>query len=178
VQYESDRARFLGRGRGVRTPLSVIDGGPLSNTVGTVLDPIVSLRQRVSVPRGRTVSAVLTTLVASSRDEAIEIAEKYRDPTAFERESSLAWTHAQVQLHHLRISQDEAHLYQRLANRLLYLDPSARAAPEVLARTARASASCGSTASPGTCRSRWCTSNGRRTATSSGSSCTPTSTGG
>jgi cyclic beta-1,2-glucan synthetase len=134
LQYESDRARFLGRGRGVRTPISVIDGGPLSNTAGTVLDPIVSLRQRVAIPAGGTVNLVFTTLVASSREAALEIAEKYREPATFGRESSLAWTQAQVQLHHLRISRDEAHLFQRLANRLLFADPTLRAPARVLAR--------------------------------------------
>ena len=134
LQYESDRARFLGRGRGVRTPLSVVDGGALSNTAGTVLDPIVSLRHRVAIPARGTVNLVFTTLVAPSREEALEIAEKYRQPATFERESSLAWTQAQVQLHHLRINRDEAHLFQRLANRLLYADPTLRAAPQVLAR--------------------------------------------
>ena len=52
LQYETDRARFLGRGRGIRTPMSVIDGRPLSNTVGAVLDPIVSLRRRVRLAPG------------------------------------------------------------------------------------------------------------------------------
>jgi cyclic beta-1,2-glucan synthetase len=47
VQYETDRARFLGRGRTIRTPVSVLDARPLSNTVGTVLDPI--FRDRKSV---------------------------------------------------------------------------------------------------------------------------------
>src|SRR5437867_2818195 len=132
-QYESDRARFLGRGRGIRTPLSVIDGRPLSNTAGTVLDPIVSLRYRVAIPPQGTVRLVFTTLVARSREQALEIAEKYRQPATFERASSLAWTQAQVQLHHLRITRDEAHLFQRLANRLLYLDRTLRAVPQVLA---------------------------------------------
>jgi cyclic beta-1,2-glucan synthetase len=132
LQYETDRARFLGRGRGIRTPLSVVDGGPLSETVGKVLDPIVSLRQRLEIAPGRTVSLVFTTLVAPSRDEALQIAEKYRQPATFERESSLAWTQAQVQLHYLRITQEEAHLFQRLANRLLYNDPTLRAASQVL----------------------------------------------
>ncbi|UCG86170.1 MAG: glycosyl transferase [Gemmatimonadota bacterium] len=134
VQYETDRARFLGRGRGIRTPLSVIDGGPLSNTVGAVLDPIVSLRQRVVIPQGETVNLLFTTLVAPSRREALEVAEKYGQPATFDRESSLAWTQAQVQLHHLRMSQDEAHLFQRLANRLIYADPTLRATPEDVAR--------------------------------------------
>ncbi|MGB3563102.1 MAG: phosphorylase, partial [Thermoanaerobaculia bacterium] len=77
---------------------------------------------------------MFTTLVAPSREEALEIAEKYRQPATFGRESSLAWTQAQVQLHHLRITQDEAHLFQRLANRLLYTDPTLRETPQVLAR--------------------------------------------
>jgi cyclic beta-1,2-glucan synthetase len=131
LQYESDRTLFLGRGRGIRTPLSVADGGPLSNTAGTVLDPIVSLRERLVIPQGETVRVVFTTLVAPSREEALQIAEKYRQSATFERESSLAWTQAQVQLHHLRITQDESHLFQRLANRLLYTDPTSRATPQV-----------------------------------------------
>ena len=134
LQYESDRARFLGRGRGVRTPLSVVDGEPLSNTAGTVLDPIMSLRQRVAIPGRGTAHLVFTTLVAHSREEALATAEKYRQRATFERASSLAWTQAQVQLHHLRITQDEAHLFQRLANRLLYVDPTLRAAPQELAK--------------------------------------------
>ena len=137
LQYESDRARFLGRGRGIRTPISVIDGGPLTNTAGSVLDPIVSLRHRVALPAQGSIRIGYTTLVANSREEALQIAEKYRQPATFERESTLAWTRSQVQLHHLRITQDEAHLFQRLANRLLYVDPTLRAAPQVLAANRR-----------------------------------------
>src|SRR3989338_2819881 len=37
LQWETDRAQFLGRGRGIRTPQAVIDGRPLSGTVGPVL---------------------------------------------------------------------------------------------------------------------------------------------
>jgi cyclic beta-1,2-glucan synthetase len=134
LQYESDRARFLGRGRGIRTPLSVIDGAPLSNTAGIVLDPIMSLRQRLTIPSRGTAHLVFTTLAAHSREEVLAAAEKYRQRETFERESSLAWTQAQVQLHHLRITQDEAHLFQRLANRLLFIDPTLRAAPQELAK--------------------------------------------
>jgi len=134
LEYESDRARFLGRGHGIRTSLSVVDGEPLSNTAGTVLDPIMSLRRRVVIPGRGTAHLVFTTLVAHSREEILAKAEKYRQRETFERESSLAWTQAQVQLHHLRITQDEAHLFQRLANRLLYVDPTLRAAPQELAK--------------------------------------------
>ena len=53
IQFETDRARFLGRGRDVCDAVSVIDGRPLSDTVGAVLDPIFSLRRRVRIPARR-----------------------------------------------------------------------------------------------------------------------------
>ncbi len=134
LQWETDRARFLGRGRGIRTPAAVIDGQPLSNTVGAVLDPIVSLRRRVRLPPGVTVRVAFSTLVASSRAEALGLAEKYRDTATFDRAATLAWTQAQVQLHHLGIGPDEAHLFQSLATRVLYSDRTLRSSPDLLVR--------------------------------------------
>ena len=136
LQFETDRARFLGRGRGARTPVSVIDGRPLSNTIGTVLDPIFSLRRRVRIPAGATVRVAFWTIVAPTRAEALDLADKHHDTTAFERAVTLAWTQSQVQLHHLGVGPDQAHLFQRLANRALYSDPTLRPSPDVLKRSA------------------------------------------
>ncbi len=133
-QWETDREKFLGRGRGIRTPLSVLEGGALSNTVGAVLDPIVSLRRRVRISPGSTVRVAFSTLVAPSRDEALGLADKYRDPATFERAATLAWTQAQVQLHHLGIEVDEAHLFQSLGSRILLSDRTLRPAADVLSR--------------------------------------------
>ncbi|MEP7111788.1 MAG: glucoamylase family protein [Ilumatobacteraceae bacterium] len=133
IQYETDRARFLGRGRSVRSPVSVMDGQPLSNTVGSVLDPIFSLRCRVTLAPGATAHAIFSTVVAGSRDEVLDLADKHRHSAAFERAAILVWTQAQVQLHHLGIESDEAHLFQRLANRVLYSDPSLRPSESLLA---------------------------------------------
>ena len=133
IQYETDRARFLGRGRSVRFSAAVIDGRPLSNTVGPVLDPIFSIRLRIRLGAGETAHAIFSTVVAESREEVLDLADKYRESAAFERAATLAWTQAQVQLHHLGIEQDEAHLFQRLANRILYSDPSLRPPPGLLA---------------------------------------------
>ncbi|MGE5412669.1 MAG: GH36-type glycosyl hydrolase domain-containing protein [Syntrophomonadaceae bacterium] len=55
----------------------------------------------------------------------------------FERTVALAWTQAQVELGQLRVSADEAHLFQRLATRLLYSDPTLRAPSGVLTRNRR-----------------------------------------
>ncbi|MGA9724355.1 MAG: glucoamylase family protein [Candidatus Binatus sp.] len=134
IQFETDRARFLGRGRDVRDAVSVIDGRPLSDTVGTVLDPIFSIRRRLRIPAGATARVAFWTIVAPSRAEALDLVDKHHDSNAFERAVTLAWTQAQVQLHHLSVDADEAHLFQRIANRVLYSDPTLRPSSDMLKR--------------------------------------------
>jgi cyclic beta-1,2-glucan synthetase len=133
-EIETDRALFLGRGRDVRAPIAVMDGRPLSNTVGTVLDPVLALRRRVRVPPGRTVRIAFWTLVASSRSDVLDLADKHHDATAFDRAATLAWTQGQVQLSHLGVDPDQANLFQRLAGHVLYADPSLRPSSEVIRR--------------------------------------------
>src|SRR6185295_5557517 len=77
------------------------------------------------------------TLMAPTRREALDLADRHHDSTAFERAVTLAWTQAQVQLHHLGVSPDEAQLFQRLANHVLYSDPTLRPSSEVLKRNER-----------------------------------------
>jgi cyclic beta-1,2-glucan synthetase len=140
LEYESERARFVGRGRSVRSPAAVVDGHPLSNTAGPVLDPVLSLRLRVRLAPGATACTVFSTMVATSREAIIDLADKYHDGATFDRISMLAWTHAQVQLHHLGVEPDDALLYQELASRILFSDPAARPASAVLKRNTSSTA--------------------------------------
>ena len=133
-EVETDRARFLGRGCGVRTPIAMIDGRPLSNTVGTVLDPIFALRRRLRIPPGETARIAFWTMVASTREAVLDLADKHRDITAFDRAAQLAWTQAQVQLHHLGIDPGEASLFQRLAGHILYASPKLRPSSDTILR--------------------------------------------
>ncbi|WP_280959879.1 GH36-type glycosyl hydrolase domain-containing protein [Anaeromyxobacter dehalogenans] len=135
VEWESDRERFLGRGRDPEDPVA-LDGRALSGTTGILLDPIVSLRQRVRLAPGGVVRLSFATGVASSRETALALAQRYHDPTAAARTFALAFAHARSRLHHLGISSEEALLFERLASRVLYADASLRAGPELLARNA------------------------------------------
>jgi cyclic beta-1,2-glucan synthetase len=132
VEWETDRAEFLGRGRDPRDP-AALDGRALSGTTGVVLDPIFSLRQRVRIDPGATARLSLATGVGGSRDAALALAQKYRDPSATTRAFALALGHAQSALHHLAISSDEALLFERLASRVLGPDGSLRATRDVRA---------------------------------------------
>ena len=132
VEWETDRARFLGRGRDTDAP-AALDGRSLSGTTGVPLDPIVSLRQRIRLVPGASVRLSFATGIAADRETAVALAHKYHDPSAASRTFALAFTHAQSGLRHLGISNDDALLFERLASRVLFADASLRADPGRLA---------------------------------------------
>jgi cyclic beta-1,2-glucan synthetase len=121
-QFETDRNRFIGRGRSTEDPRAL--EVPLSNTAGAVLDPIFSLRHTITLDPGERVQLAFVTGAAETRERITEIVEKYRDLRAVERTFELAWGHAQLQPRHLRVSSQDLMRYQQLASFMLY--PSAR----------------------------------------------------
>ncbi len=130
-QFETDRARFLGRCHTIHDPIAM-GAGRLSNTAGTVLDPIFALRRRVQVPPGATVHVAFWTMLAQTRTELLDMIDKHRDRTAFGRAATLAWTQGQVQLHHLGITTGEASLFQRLAGHVIHAGPSLRPTSDMI----------------------------------------------
>ncbi len=132
VEWETDRARFLGRGRTPADPRA-LDGRPLSGTTGVVLDPIVSLRQRIRLPPGGAVRLCFATGMAPDRETAEALARKYHNFRSIGRTFALAVTHAESTLRHLGVSADEAMLFERLASRVLGTHASHRASAETIA---------------------------------------------
>src|SRR2546426_7619198 len=106
IEWETDRMRFLGRGRTPEDPLA-LDGRALSGTTGAVLDPVLSLRQRIRLAPGGFVRLSFATGMAVSRDGAVAMAHKYHDPSAAARTFALAFTQAQSTVRHLGISSDD-----------------------------------------------------------------------
>jgi cyclic beta-1,2-glucan synthetase len=123
VTCETDRARFVGRGRSIRDPVALDDGTELSGTVGAVLDPIFALRAKVTVPAGRSAEVTFTTFVSEERENAIQLADLYHDSYSARRALDLSWAQAQAELRDLGISPADAALYQELAGHLVYTHP-------------------------------------------------------
>jgi cyclic beta-1,2-glucan synthetase len=126
MEYETDRARFIGRGRTLASPIALSRRGPLSNTTGPVLDPIVSLRQSIRLPPGGTARLSFTTGYADNEAGARRMAEKYYDRRAVARAIALASTHAQVEMRHLGLTAEDTLKFQRLAGRMIFGDPRLR----------------------------------------------------
>jgi cyclic beta-1,2-glucan synthetase len=131
-EYETDRARFVGRGRTLAQPAAMGNHARLSGTTGPVLDPILSLRRCVSIAPEESASLAFITAFADSREEAIALADQYHDPRTVQRTFELAWAHSQVELRHLHAAPASVQIYQRLASAVLFPDASLRASALVL----------------------------------------------
>ena len=127
VTCETDRARFIGRGRTARAPRALDDAGALSGTVGAVLDPVFALRIRLHLDGGRAATVAFTTIVGDDRETVLQHADRYHEISASERALALSWTEAQVELRDLDVTPAEAALYQELAGALLYPHDELRA---------------------------------------------------
>lgn len=132
VQYETDRARFLSRNHSARSPSAIMGGWPLSNSAGAVLDPVFALRRRVQIPRGQTVTIAFWTMAAPTREDIVGLIDRHQETTAFDRATTLAATHAQSQIQYLGLVGEESHLFQLLANYVIYADAALRAPRDIL----------------------------------------------
>jgi cellobiose phosphorylase len=137
VSYETDRLRFLGRGQRPEAPRAMAGDEPLSGTEGSVLDPIVAIRQRLSLAPEQSVTVDLVTGMGESRDHALRLIDKYRDRHLADRVFDLAWTHSQVVLRQLNASEADSQLHARLASAVLHADAALRADRHVLLRNRR-----------------------------------------
>jgi cellobiose phosphorylase len=123
IEWETDRARFIGRGRTHANPIA-LDGRGLSGTTGAVLDPIGAVRERLRLGPGGSVRVVFATGVAPDRNAALALARKYSDGSAASRAFSMAFTHVHITLQHLGVSDEHAILFDRLASRVFGSDPT------------------------------------------------------
>jgi cellobiose phosphorylase len=135
--YETDRARFIGRGRTAANPV-VLDSGDrpstLSNTQGSVLDPCVAIRRTLTLSPDESASVQIISGVADTREAALALLEKYCDRHFVERAFEMAWFQSQEVLRHLNATEADAQIFGRLANSVIYGNALRRAAPGIIAR--------------------------------------------
>jgi cyclic beta-1,2-glucan synthetase len=133
--YETDRAKFIGRGRTAANPL-VFDrnDGPLSNTAGSVLDPIVSIRSIIRLSPDESATVQIISGIADTREAALALLEKYCDRHFVDRAFEMAWFQSQEVLRHLNATEADAQLFGRLASSVIFGNAMRRAAPAIIAR--------------------------------------------
>ena len=126
IEYETDRMRFLGRGRTPANPAALDWGSRLSRTTGPVLDPVFSLRRRVGLEAGMTTRIAFVTGAADTREAAIGIAERFRQFEAIDQAFAGAKAHCQSELRELGLTPDEIALFNRLAAAVVFTNSGLR----------------------------------------------------
>ncbi len=127
IQYETDRSKFIGRGRTLINPMALEPNHPLSNTVGPVLDPVMSIRARVKIQPGETAKLCYITGIPSSYDNALQLIEKYHEAASVDRALELAWTRGQVELNFLNLKHNELELYRQMLSHIIFVSPLKKA---------------------------------------------------
>jgi cyclic beta-1,2-glucan synthetase len=136
TSYETSRADFIGRGRSVADPAAMYRT-TLGDTEGSVLDPVVAIRNTIVIEPNETARVHIVTGVAETRDGALGLVEKYHDHHLADRVFELAWTQSQVVLRQLEATEADTQLYGRLAGSILYANPLLRAPGSVISRNRR-----------------------------------------
>lgn len=137
VSYETDRARFIGRTRTAAAPLAMVEPAALSGSAGSVLDPIVAIRYRITLDPQQVATIDMVSGIAETRDIALCLVDKYQDRHLADRVFDLTWTHSQVVLRQLNASEADTQLHARLASSVIYANASLRAEPAILVRNRR-----------------------------------------
>ena len=135
--FETDRSKFIGRGGNTSAPAALKNSSPLSNSEGSVLDPIASIRRTVELEHKQSATVTLVSGIAPTREEVMALVEKYQDQTIADRCFELAWTNGLMMLRHLNTTEAEAQHYGRLASAMLYNNPLRRAPGSVIERNKR-----------------------------------------
>jgi cyclic beta-1,2-glucan synthetase len=133
TSFETSRETFIGRRRNRSQPYALdrfVD--TLQGTVGTVLDPIASIRRTVLIKPGERATLAFTSGMARTRDDAIAMANRLGNLAAIAHAFELSWAQAQIELQGSHWRAEDVHLFQRLAGLLHYSNGPLRSPSEIL----------------------------------------------
>ena len=133
ISYETDRMAFIGHGNTIVNPQAMKTPGKLSGTQGSVLDPIVAIRYRITLKPEESIIMDMVIGIAETKEICQGLINKYQDNTPRkDRVFEMAWTHSQVVLRQLNASETDAQLFGRLAGSILFANALFRSSPAIL----------------------------------------------
>lgn len=121
ITYETARLNFIGRNNDLDSPKALGDNKPLENTLGIVLDPIMSMRTKVNLEKRDRKDIYFITGIASSKEDAIRLAKEYSEVSRLESSFSMYNKSMQIELKFLGITSEQANIYQKFASHILFL---------------------------------------------------------
>ena len=141
LSYETDRLRFIGRGRSVADAEALCRTFPLSGHQGAVLDAIAAIRVPLSLEAGASCTIDWFTGIAPTREQARAMARRCGEAGAGDRMLASAPSYRAQTLRRIGASDADGAAFERLAAAVLCLDADLRADPAVLAKNDRGQSS-------------------------------------
>ena len=132
ASFETDRSKFIGRSRSTHNPVAMESSFRLSNSEGSVLDPIMAIRRRIVIEPEETVVVDIVSGIADTPEAARKLIGKYKDRQMSDRVFTMAWTHGQVVLSQIRATETDAQIYGRLISSVIYANSFKRADNNIL----------------------------------------------
>jgi cellobiose phosphorylase len=133
LEYETDRVRFLGRGRTPANPAALNAGTRLSGTTGPVLDAVFSLRRQIRVGPKSQASVAFITGAADTLKAANALAGQFQNYEAVDRAFSGAHDGCQDELRKLDLTRDDVAVFDQLAASVIFANSSLREADAIAA---------------------------------------------
>ncbi len=133
LQLETDRCRFIGRGRHLQSPAALAAAAALSGTTGSVLDPVFALRRSVALLPGAEATLNWILAAGTSKEQVVAAVSTLRERAASDaggKELSKAAAAAErARRRRFTLSNEQAELAQELAGAMLYTHPALAATP-------------------------------------------------
>ncbi|MEP7286266.1 MAG: glucoamylase family protein [Chloroflexota bacterium] len=137
IEYETDRAQFIGRYQTPRTPLALMEKH-LSGTIGATLDPIFALGCTVELEPYGSVQFAYLTIAAETRPKILEIAGRYRNWSVLDHAFEQARYQSELELRQLALDTPDLELIQQMLGALFYPYLGVRAPAATLAANTKA----------------------------------------
>jgi len=119
LQYETDRNVFIGRSQDLSHPQAIFQSSLLTNSLSSVLDPIFSLRTKVSIEPNKTSVIYVVTSLAQSKEALTELLVKYQNIDTCKSAFNLALTRSQVENEYFNIKSEAMQMYQEMLTNLI-----------------------------------------------------------
>jgi cyclic beta-1,2-glucan synthetase len=137
ASFETDRMRFIGRGRDAADPQALDDGAALSGTAGPVLDAVAAIRVPFVLEPGASITIDWLTGVANTREACVALARKVHGAGVAEQILEQACAYRRSVMRTLSTRDVDALLYQRMAASLVYATAHLRADADSIERNDR-----------------------------------------
>lgn len=121
ITYETSRINFIGRNRELKSPLAMDNDKSLNNTVGTVLDPIMSMRVRVRLEPNSKREIYFITGICDSKVQILDICRENDNYSSLNKVFKNYSITAQLELKKLGIRSGKANVFQSVASEIFFL---------------------------------------------------------